>query len=190
VREVIRVKNYKTFKAMKKIFTIIMLCGVVCGYAQNTPSNAASTIIWVIGEQSWSNAIRMPECHKETFEEDHAPQCRSYTEEGKTWYYYNWAYVDKYKAKMCPSPWRVPTKADMETLESNSNGNALFDAWGYGGYAFGSSMYDVNSYDAYYWSSTEYDRGFAYNLYFSTSGGVGPQKLSTKLTGLQVRCVK
>jgi hypothetical protein len=185
---------------MKTIFTIIMFCGFMSGYAQNTPPNAASTIIWVIGEQSWSAAIRMPECHKETFKDsDTEPDCRSYTEEGKTWYYYNWAYVNEYKAKMCPSPWRVPTMEDFKKLVSNTNNTTLVDAWGYGGYA---AMSDVSSH-AYYWSSTETSSGSnfayylnyyssntndAYNLrYYSDSLGVAN---NYKYLGFQVRCVK
>jgi hypothetical protein len=105
-------------KAMKTIFTIIMLCGVVGGYAQSTPRYAASTRTWTFGNQTWSDAIRMPECNKTDFTASYTdPHCRSYTEDGTTWYYYNWPYVDKNKAKMCPSPWRVPARSDIEDID-------------------------------------------------------------------------
>jgi hypothetical protein len=173
---------------MKKIFTIIMLCGVVGSYAQNTPPNAANTIIWVIGEQSWSAAIRMPECNKDTFDDSYTdPQCRSYTEEGKTWYYYNWAYVNANKERMCPSPWRVPTIADMETLESNSNENALIDAWGYGGSAGGGSVSVNSDENAVYWSS-EGGTVFATLLIYNNDALF--VYVDYKSHGVQVRCVK
>jgi hypothetical protein len=74
-----KIKNYE-----KKI-TIIMLCGVISGYAQNTPRYAASTTTWKYGEQTWSDAIQVPECDKEDFEASSTPQCRSYTKDGTTW---------------------------------------------------------------------------------------------------------
>jgi hypothetical protein len=36
---------------MKKLLTIVMLFGVMGGYAQNTPNYATSTQTWVFGTQ-------------------------------------------------------------------------------------------------------------------------------------------
>jgi hypothetical protein len=162
------------------------------GGAASAPPHAESgeTWMWVFGKQMWSNAIHMPECNKEDFiESETEPDCRSYTENGETKYYYNWAYVNTNRNKLCPSPWRVPTKADMETLGSNSNENALFDAWGFGGNAYGSSVGSVST-GAYYWSSTEYRSGssYAYNLGYGSSNLL--VLYDTKSNGFQVRCVK
>jgi hypothetical protein len=169
---------------MKSIFIVLMLCGIMRGYAQNTPPHAASTRTWTFGEQIWSAAIQMPECNKTDFiKSDDEPDCRSYT----TFYYYNWPYVNKNKAKMCPSSWRVPTEADMKTLVSNSNENALHDAWGYGGYAYDSAMLNVSTL-AYYWSSMQNASGYAYELAY-TSGYPGVN-YAYKRYGQQVRCVK
>jgi hypothetical protein len=46
-------------KTMKKTLTItiIMLCGIVCGYTQNTPLHAASIRTWNFGNLTWSDAI-------------------------------------------------------------------------------------------------------------------------------------
>ena len=95
---------------MKTIVTIIMLCGVLGGYAQTTPPYAASTKTWTFGEQTWSDAIHIPECNKSSFTERYyETQCRSYTQGANTWYYYNWLYVNKHAARLCHSPWRVPS---------------------------------------------------------------------------------
>lgn len=42
---------------MKKFLTLIMLCGVICSYAQNTPTYAASTHNGVLGGLTGRDAI-------------------------------------------------------------------------------------------------------------------------------------
>jgi hypothetical protein len=100
--------------------------------AINTPPYAATTRTWVFGDQIWSDAIHIPVCNKETFENSYTePQCHSYTENGKIWYYYNGIYVMTNQHAMCPSPWRVPTTADFRNLMV---GTLLFpDEWHTGG---------------------------------------------------------
>jgi uncharacterized protein (TIGR02145 family) len=164
----------------------------------DTPPLAASTQTWTFGDQIWSDAIQCPECNKETFEESYTePQCRSYAdpESGKTFYYYNWPYVDANKNTLCSGAWRVPTEDDFNALIETLGGNTptaaatLISAWGYGGGADGSSMYYVSTY-AYYWSSTESsgNTSNAYNLYYH-SGSLRVTSLG-KTFGFQVRCVK
>jgi hypothetical protein len=178
---------------MKKHLFLMMIAVAitVSGYAQTTPQYAASTKTWTFGEQTWSDAIHIPACNKESFtDDDNYPQCRSYTKSGSTWYYYNWAYVDQNAAALCPSPWRVFTQSDFETLVNSTDDSTLINAWGYGGYAYGSSMYNVGTY-GYYWSSTEDGSSNAYYLNFGTDGYVLPQYYyNAKYYGFQVRCVR
>jgi hypothetical protein len=176
---------------MKKIFTIILFCGVVCSYAQNTPPHAASTQTWAF--KMWSAAIQMPECNKEEcIESATDPQCRSYTHGENTFYYYNWPYVMANGAKMCPAPWRMPTKLDFDELASSITENLTLGIWGYGGYAIGNVVYDMGAH-AYYWSSTPQDDVRAHLLYY-TGGGTHIYTTqiysSRKYNGFQVRCVK
>jgi hypothetical protein len=176
---------------MKKLLTIIMFCGGCYGYAQKTPPHAASTQAWTFGNSSlmWSDAIHVPECNKETFEESLTkPQCRSYTSGTSTWYYYNWLYVNANAATLCPQPWRVPTRSDFDALVGVTTSSALADAWVYGGAASGGSM--SNPSFAYYWSSTVYpsDTNFAYYLLYY-SGNLNVIAYN-KYYGFQVRCVK
>jgi hypothetical protein len=167
---------------MKKNLFFMMIAAAIAfaGCNKNddeTPPLAATTQTWTFGEQTWSDAIHCPECNKETFEDSYTePQCRSYTENGKTWYYYNWAYVNTNKNTMCPDPWRVPIKEDFEMLISNTNAATLTAAWGYGG---SSSECDVSS-QAYYWNNATgyYWYGYGNEIDVSTSHG------------FQVRCVK
>jgi hypothetical protein len=70
-------------KKMKKSLTIIMLCGFISCYAQNTPPYAASAQTWTFGNQTWSDAIHMPGCNKESLIDLYDPDCCSYTTDGK-----------------------------------------------------------------------------------------------------------
>jgi hypothetical protein len=154
---------------------------------QNTPPYAASARTWKFGNQTWSDAIHMPECNRESFaKSDTDPQCRSYTEGDITRYYYNWEYVSVNKDKMCPYPWRVPTREDFETLMENKS-TGFPDIWGYGGRANGSAM-ENGIYYAYYWSSTEDGSQRAIQLKYA-SGGTTVERI-LKYYGHQVRCVK
>jgi hypothetical protein len=156
------------------------------------PPYAASTQTWIFGDSPlvWSDAIHIPECDKETFEESNTdPQCRSYTdpESGKTYYYYNWPYVNANKDALCPAPWRVPLKDDFAALVANTGAAMLKSAWGYGGFVNGSSMDLVGSY-AFYWSATEYSSSSAYILGYYGSDLV---VLTTgKYYGFEVVCVR
>ena len=154
------------------------------------PSYAASNKIWTIGDQVWSDAIRIPDCNKTSFEHSETdPQCRSYTEGSNTWYYYNWPYVNVYASRLCPSPWRVPTRDDFEYLVGHTSNKQLVDRWGYGGHALSTSVYSAGS-EAFYWSTTELSTDLAYLLYFDSSGSVLAQGTASKRLGFQVRCVK
>lgn len=190
---------------MKRLLTILMLCGVYSGYAQETPPHAASAKTWTVGEQVWSDAIHIPECNKETFEEsDTAPQCRSYTHEGKTYYYYNWPYVHANAALLCPSPWRAPAEEDFITLAKAFGIEGKFhdsgasyvasnyvQAWGgaYGGYATSTSVSNTGS-DASYWSSTKFFLNDALCLTFRLNGAIFSIGIDFQKYGMQVRCVK
>jgi hypothetical protein len=156
----------------------------------NTPPYAASKKVWVFGNQTWSDAICCPEYNKETFTRSFTdPQCRSYTENGKTMYYYNWAYVNANKEKMCPTPWHVPWQSDLSTLVSCTNYATLGTQWGYGGSAFEDGIFRP-AVNGLYWSSTAASDNkrsafcLAYNPdEFCACDGDG-------YIGMQVRCVK
>jgi uncharacterized protein (TIGR02145 family) len=156
-----------------------------------TPLHAASANTWTFDSSSltWSDAIHIPDCNKTSFTDSYTdPHCRSYTENGSTWYYYNWPYVNQNAATLCSSPWRVPTRLDFDRIVSDDTGHStLSSAWGYGGYAYRSSMRGTSN--AYYWSSTENGSSTAYNLRYSSSKP-HVSKIYGKSNGMQVRCVK
>jgi hypothetical protein len=146
----------------------------------------------VFGAQTWSNAIHITSgCNKQHFPTEHGTAyCRSYSEGGTTWYYYNWKYVDQYAVEqLCPGPWRVPTKEDFDTLVGHTDAAALISAWGYGGRAYDTAM-EVVATDAYYWSATLLYNGAdnAHNLHYSAS--TLSVDSNSRPHGFQVRCVK
>jgi hypothetical protein len=157
----------------------------------DAPLYAASNKVWIFGNQTWSDAIQIPECKKTSFENSYTgQQCRNSTSGTNMWYYYNWSYVNTNKDSLCPSPWRVPLVEDFRTLMNNTNSKTLAISWGYGGLADSTSVNNTGS-DALYWSSIESSTRRAYSLYFGTGNGVaGLQDSTYKRNGFQVRCVK
>jgi hypothetical protein len=100
---------------MKKILTIIMLCGVCYGYAQDTPPYAASTKTWVIEDddgvtRTWSDYINMPECNKEGGMYDTCHRADG------IYYSYSSKYVKSHANQLCPTPWRLHTHDDYALL--------------------------------------------------------------------------
>jgi uncharacterized protein (TIGR02145 family) len=172
------------------------------------PFHAASTQTWVIGNQTWSDAIYIPECDKEEFGTSTLdPQCRSYTHPTteELWFYYNGPFVSQNAATLCPEPWRVPTKEDFIALDIALGGTGenrtgvesewvtskYIDSWGgrFGGFIFSSMPFGLGE-AGMYWSSS-FDATKVYGLSFTAVGNVvNPQILDTGSFGLQIRCVK
>jgi uncharacterized protein (TIGR02145 family) len=159
---------------------------------QQGVSYAASPQTWTFGSQTWSDRIVAAPAN--------CTQTNSLTTSNYTTaeykisdgrYYYSWTCAVNAATTLCPSPWRVPTQSDFSALVSALGGSSayqtLIDAWGLGGYAFGSIMNDVST-GAYYWSSTEDDTNAYYLTYLSSY--VYPQNYAGKYNGFQVRCVK
>ncbi|MDR3180618.1 MAG: hypothetical protein LBT61_01650 [Prevotellaceae bacterium] len=176
--------------ALSRAVAVTQAAAYVINEVDNPPTHAASSYVWQFGTSTltWSDAIHIPDCNKETFEISYdEPQCRSYTYEGKTFYYYNWPYVNLNANTLCPSPWRVPTGSDFDALITCTNAVALASAWGRGGYAYGSSMVDVGTYGTY-WSSTETCISTAAYMHIKSS--YRGMDLAYKNYGQVVRCVK
>ena len=156
--------------------------------ASSEPPYSSGT--WSCGTQVWSGALRNPVagCTSTSSLSTSTPppaQYRDYsTSHG---FYYNWTCVNTYATTLCPSPWRVPTKADFETLIACADPTTLRTAWGHSGYAHGSSVTNVGE-GGDYWSNTEYDYAGAWQLVY-THGPIATQTYY-KWRAIIVRCVK
>jgi hypothetical protein len=154
------------------------------------PYNAASAQTWTFGDQTWSDLIHVPSCEGGAFSRANSaePQCQSAMDGDVLRFHYNWQYVQNNVDDLCPSPWwRVPTKADFETLVETVNRNDLVAAWGLGGFAADGTggLESANSQMAL-WSSADWADVF---LLISGSAQV-VDGWSVKYHGMQVRCIK
>ena len=170
----------------------------------DTPPHAASTKTWVFGDQVWSDAIRIPECNKTSFEDSYTdPQCRSHTYRSKTWYYYNWPYVNAHGEQLCPSPWRVPTHEDFIDLSDVVFGTDSLDSWR-GGLVDDQQIIDIGYEDdiiCWLWSaeagcappessSDACGPVFFYSNHGSEGYDIDIKPCDGPNLGMQVRCVK
>jgi hypothetical protein len=154
------------------------------------PNTAFTTTTWIIGAQIWTDRIvASPSNCTQT---NNLSTSSYISAEYKVYdgrYYYSWNCAYNNQDAFCPSPWRLPSQSDFSTLVSNTNYTTLIiNAWGYGGYAYGSSMRDVSTH-AYYWSSMEYFSTYPYYLYYY-SGNMYMRYNKIREYGFQVRCVK
>jgi hypothetical protein len=152
----------------------------------------AGTNTYTCGTQVWSEPVRVADCDKESFTASNtAPDCRSYTYNGIRYYYYNWVYVNNNKTTMCPSPWRVPSPTDFDTVmnclgTSTITGVYYPESSVWGGALAGNCWYSYPSnvgVGASYWSDT------AGRFWGFTSSYVAHSTTSNQ-NGFLVRCVK
>jgi hypothetical protein len=180
------------------LMALVCLCTVVafsfCSkdvYKENsdTPTYAASTKTWKFGEQIWSDAIQIPECNKSFFAESRTePQCRSYSYEGKTYYYYNWSYVIAHDYAMCPPPWRVPTLQDASALEGIIFDPAELVEWQLGGYAHATGIGWAGRQTSY-WTTTKLPQFNTAATVHANYDEIYSGQLELE-TGVPVRCVR
>jgi hypothetical protein len=145
---------------------------------------------WKYGTQTWSGALRNPitNCTETSIFTDVEPLSALYKDYGPTYgYYYNWTCVDNQRDALCPSPWRVPTKAEIETLVLSTTRSQLLADWGRPGEFIGEGMRWVNS-DNYIWSTDEADDLSMHILWLSSTRN--QTKTHLKTHGHHVRCVK
>jgi hypothetical protein len=161
------------------------------------PPYAASTQTWTFGNSSliWSDVIHIPNCNN-PFDDSSLdePKCCSYAVDETTWYYYyNWPYVNTNKDELCPSPWRVPTKGDFETLVSVVPYSVLWELWPAAGRAAADEIKDQGLFFAY-WSSTRdsSDPNYGYQAWHLLCAFNERYQLGSSgvYTGFEVRCVK
>ena len=153
------------------------------------PPHAASTTTWTFGAQQWSDAINIPDCNKSEFTDSpNTPSCRSFNgtgTNGATYYYYNWAYVNANKDALCPAPWRVPTKGDLDAVVASATASVLLQQWPKRGWV-NSSVDPCCPNVVREWSQTE-DSGSNAWAFYDDNYDIGSRG---KNFGFAVRCVK
>ncbi|MDR2361480.1 MAG: hypothetical protein LBD91_01990, partial [Prevotellaceae bacterium] len=162
--------------------TVIVLC----------PPNSIGACTWTYGPQIWSGILirEVAGCEdkrRSSLSSDDYPPAQYYS--SGNGYYYNWTCVNTYATILCPSPWRVPTLSDFNTLLSYTNAATLSSDWGLPGLALVDIRY-VGTYGRY-WSSTGVgdDPVYAYNLQQTRNVSVEVNDTRTYF-GFPVRCVR
>jgi hypothetical protein len=152
----------------------------------STPLLAASTRTWIYAGLGWSDVIiGTPSGCSQT----NTLSTTDYTLAECNGHYCSWACVKATQNTLCPSPWRVPTKADFDALVSSGPGQAtLVTEWGVTNNYQGTSFINPNW--AYYWSSEEYDSRDAYYLRYANFGSYLATWTAEKCSGHRVRCVR
>ncbi|MEA4917216.1 BACON domain-containing protein [Proteiniphilum sp.] len=183
------------------------------GNLAGVPTYAISTQVWEIKsadqtiKQKWSDYIEYDGNNKaadgtlSTFDgeyRDAAPGYRGYL--------YSWYYVTDHANKLCPSPWRVPTKEDLINLDKALGGtgeNVTFvpdhlanyaTKWkvSYGGHVKGDGTLQYQGAYHYIWTSSSFNDEKAYYQLLTNEGNVSPQANTSstgKAGGRPVRCV-
>jgi hypothetical protein len=190
-------------KGAMKQFTMsmanaLMICMMLTAFAgcskdddesAKTPPLAATTQTWAFGSLTWSDAIRDPACNKQDFDggtqDNPLADGRSRNLNESAVYYYSWRYVNEHAATLCPSPWRVPSRADIDDLVvSDISAEQIVTSWGLGGFALGDEIYDASSH-LYLWGN-----GATQPYFWSGYGDPAYNSDQQNQPGFQVRCVK
>jgi uncharacterized protein (TIGR02145 family) len=178
--------------------------------AVETPPYALTTGVWVIGNQTWSSVIQVPDCDKDDFYPSlTVSHCRSLDWYGVKHYYYNWPYVKENAEALCPTPWRVPASTDFEQLDIALGGSGqsrtddwemidpYMSIWGLelAGAIGPSGAPESQDEMGKYWSSTQTGSSdSSSNAYFllvnASNGFIHPQNNDYKDMGHLVRCVR
>jgi hypothetical protein len=179
-----------------------------------TPPSAASTRTWVIGTQTWSDAIKAKPsgCTETTnFGTTDPPTTAYYWTSGLqsgSGYLYNYKCLNENAASLCPSPWHVPLIADFVTLDIALGGTGenrwgvgaawiqtnLIERWGgvFSGYANGTVISEKGTAIAYFANElNQYNMvGHLYTNAEWTSVETTGNTVSYRRYGAQIRCVR
>ncbi len=156
---------------------------------------------WTIGDQEWSDVVIASGCEKEDYkgesEQGYLADCYQDSTHGIV---FSWEAVNRYKTRLCPTPWRVPTKDEFIALDKALGGagnnreeddvvrDRYLKDWG-GSYGYCLLSAEVIQ-CAYFWSQSEGSPVSAHRLHFNSKGKVFPRAGSYKEHAHSVRCVR
>jgi hypothetical protein len=140
---------------------------------------------WTCGSQIWSGALSYS-----------PPQCDYVNANNGYGYYYTWSCILNSNVAtpnsdpshiLCPSPWRIPSRSDFNTLVNCTTNSEIVSAWGIPGFYNSDGVFVGNR--TYFWSATMNGTNYAYCLYYNNGYDFRVEDVP-KLCGLQVRCVR
>jgi hypothetical protein len=149
-----------------------------------------------------SSPVTATYCNTRTYSSYDGGSSGAYKADCATNYYsatrgnwFAWCMVKQFASQLCPSPWRVPTQADLCQFVNNSP----YDCSSYTGFLYSdvgdwltgyvnSGSYDGSPYILWQ-TSTEDDSNRAYSLYYNGANTI-LQNSVTKSFGFALRCVQ
>jgi len=167
----------------------------------------ASTQTWTVTSgtvtQTWSDAVVAAGADgKTTFDGTKADWRNNPGYKGTL---FSWEAVNKYKDKLCPDGWRVPTYLDFMYLDLCLDGTGGIHSiatvlakytnssvWGgqYSGFCAGNGTLEGQNDAGVYWSQESISAVETSCLVFRDDGIVFPGQSSAKILGFSLRCVK
>jgi hypothetical protein len=141
-----------------------------------TASNGQYTLTvtsdtWTCGGRTWSGVVRkaVAGCTSvSTLSTNMSPTAQYKYNSSTNEYYYNYPCVIAAESALCPSPWRVPQKTDLESLSGCTTIARLIERWGYGGRVNGGTIEWPND-GGYYWSRDSYGSNSSYCFSYNAS---------------------
>lgn len=184
------------------------------GNPNGAPTYAISTETWEIEsddktiKQEWSDYIEYDGGNKvlsgtiSTFNGDYRDAAPGYRG-----YLYSWHYVTDHSDKLCPSPWRVPTKDDLINLDKALGGTGenvvnnldlqakYNEKWklSFGGHVKADGSLKYQGAYHYIWTTTSFDVEKAFYQLITQTGNISPQANTSstgKTGGRPVRCIR
>jgi hypothetical protein len=154
------------------------------------PPNSLGVCTWICGTQVWSGALRNAAgCAKVTAMSTLTTPPAQYLDYSTSYgYYYNWTCANTAQSSLCPSPWRVPTKFDLQNLEASYLAQSCTPMTPYGGIVYaGQSTPSFHDNTGYLWSVNTAGTNKASMIAY-TAGWVGVGIYDLHLGGT-IRCV-
>jgi hypothetical protein len=143
---------------------------------------------WTCGTQLWSDVLIEPAgCAKTTSLSTSTPPAQYITFAETPGFYYNWTCVDLHGDTLCPSPWRVPSRTDLDNISVCGGLTWRISNWPAYGFVQVAALQN-NGLEGTIWSSTRYSTTYAWraNWYLSGVGSVSDNPIHL---GHNVRCV-
>jgi len=156
-----------------------------------------------IGDRIWSDAVTATACQKTSFDggswssdkqrgnNNWNADCRS--NPGFPGDLFSWCAVQRFGNLLCPSPWRVPTRADFRRLHEDirQHRDTYRINWrgAFGGFSWSGGALHSQGSSGYYWSQSE-QRGGALGLVISEVTILPYSWIRFETSGKTLRCVR
>jgi hypothetical protein len=150
---------------------------------------------YTCGQLEWSGVLRNPSCCVECkgiveMLPDNPPVIPQYRDwDDSTGYYYNAACILHYAHELCPAPWRIPTRHDVDSLLKCTSYITLRETWEITGY-ISDGWFAHGKEWSLFWTLEAKDAENAWGYGYDITAGYLGWWWGARAKGLQLRCVR